>query len=647
MNEPLPRSPRDPRCGVWSRLGAVRCGIVTPGTGSTERRAFLPSGERARARPIGRARTTILFSILGIALTTLPGRAATGRSAPGFALRTADGILHTYPKHDLGSTRRYRVSDAVVRAAVSATGDGTWRLAIDRARREIREVYFPWESRRVPLDDDVSDDLYLSPVRLGTAWKVAAVNRDLFWKTPNSPMYPGGLAAPFTIVADPDDARIVAAIHWPPKSVRPQFGSQGMVLQFRNPVPAGASDRFDVLIADVHGPIAWQRAVDRYRSWLDRHVPTPVYPDWMWKGEGFLNVQLQNQKTFSVAELRKRWQSTRDLYPWIVFWGQMSPYAGNCCALESGIHPRYDPGLVEFVRDEIVGQGYHAAFYSAPMYGTATMPPRSLDTPEGVRFLTDWIARHRERFANAFYVDTLGATFHGEAATILELARSGAIPREAIIEGITDVYPWASLVSGSLTGNHPACGAPHKQPEDWDSAPFPRLVRYLLGDRLIFLGGSNNDWLFWGDRKGWLQEIRFNTLCDYREYCAAHGPCEHWTEREVFLLGAKFDMLWPEGNPVVDRIVELRRDAGWWDRRPTYLDTKGLDLTGIPKDARVEVRRHRDKDGFDLLTVSNETGTSGLRFRIDGKAIPIPIPVEPLSLIDLREGPAGRPAPKK
>src|SRR5262249_56592137 len=99
-----------------------------------------------------------------------------------------------------------------------------------------------------------------------------------------------------------------------------------------------------------------------------------------------------------------------------------------------------------------------------------------------------------------------------------------------VIEYPVDVYPGAFLVSGSL-GAGAWAGGPGRTPERLGAAltrtTVPAFGRYLLDDRVLFAGDSNGDGRCWGP------------------------GADYWTERQAFLLGAKFDVIRPteDGTP--------------------------------------------------------------------------------------------------
>jgi hypothetical protein len=553
-------------------------------------------------------------------------------AAPELAVVTAsDNTLHIYAAYAQVKGNQSVVEDAVLRATVTNLGNNIWRLDIT-AKRDLKTVSFPWQSHRISLDDDISDDYYYYPYLLGMTEKATAHNADWTWW---GLAYPGETFAPLTVMADKHKARIVAAVNWPPKRVSPRYAAERMILQYDTGLATATSASYQALIAEVtgdadSGTVPWQLALDRYRAWLDSKLPRVAYPDWMWRGEGFLNIQLQNLASFDAASLDRLWQPIKTVYPWVLFWGQMGPYAGaggGCCLLKYQMDPRYQPGLPKWVAARISADGAHAGYYSAPHDGSgASDPRRFLDTEAGVTWLKSWLEVNRSYGANSYYIDTLARGYHGNPAAIMELFSSGTISRHSLLEGVVDIYPAAGLVSGALVGTHDLCGAPQKKPENTQRTTFPRFGRYLLGDRLIYEGGSNTDWRFWGSNRSWLQNTDggLNGQCGFAAYCSANGPCEHGTEYLAFLLGAKLDVIEPQDNPVLDAIVKEHQRVSWWSRGPVYLDTKELNLTAVPIRSAVQVARFRDSAGKDLIAFLNPRLETGVTVSFRGKAIPVP-----------------------
>src|SRR5439155_17344347 len=173
---------------------------------------------------------------------------------------------------------------------------------------------------------------------------------------------------PLVVLASSSEARMVAAINWPPKEVEPLYGAERLALLYDEEVPINASVSYECMIVDVegdsaHGDVPWQLALDRYRAWLDSHVSAPSYPDWMWEGQGFLDVQLELQSPYDISSIRKLYQNHKDLYPWVLFWGQMTPPGSKlCCALNQEMHAAYVEILLDLVR-EIVAGGGHDDYY--------------------------------------------------------------------------------------------------------------------------------------------------------------------------------------------------------------------------------------------------------------------------------------------
>jgi hypothetical protein len=512
------------------------------------------------------------------------------------------------------------VDNSLMTARITDLGNDQWKLEIT-AKQDIRHVWFPWQPDRTPLDNDITDDIFYYPYLTGKAEKASTRNQDWTW---SGLAYPGLCYAPLVVMADGDNARIVAATNWPPRKVTPFYAAQRLALQYQDVnMKAGATVVFQALIAEVQGndsegSAPWQLALDKYRTWLDSRMTPVRYPMWMQQAEGWFNVGLMNMTRFDLESVRSRWNRWKEVLPWIQFWGQMSNYAGpsnlavppllpdektGCCHRQQEMHSRYLPALVEFVRTEVTAAGYHAGFYSAPFYEGENEAARYLDTPEGRTWLQNWLFRNRVEYgANAYYIDVLGAVYWGNPETVMELFTNGFIPENSVIEYPVDIYPSACLISGSLTGGS-LNGGPGITPETANSTTFPRFGRYLLGDRIMFLGQSNGDHKYWGP------------------------SANYWTERQAFLLGAKLDASNPDDNYNAETpnpyILAIKREhdrTGWWSRQPRYLDTRGL--SAIPPG--VEVRRFLDKDGKNLFAVDNPNEQEGLSFSFQGRSIPIP-----------------------
>ncbi len=576
-----------------------------------------------------------------VTVTATPG-------VPEFAIKTLSGdwIYSNYTPID---PTHFRVDDGHVTAEVVKLPNNRWRLNILNAKEAILQVHFPWQSQRkclghatCPSNYDPSSDIFYYPYIFGIVEKTSS--EDSGWSRFSSP-YPAQAFAPLTVMGNAQSAYIVAATNWPPKAVMPRYGEQKIVMTYDQPVAQGHSSSYEALIAEVQADTVqnitpWQAALDAYRTWLDAQMSPVIYPTWMLKGEGTFTLNLQNYAQPFAAnqtpDLTQIWSRIQEDYPWMQLWGQMSPYLGNCCNLNQSIDPHLQPALGSVIQNA-VQQGRHVGYYSAPYFGT---PMRMLDTTTGASWLRQWIMANQNNGANAFYVDTLGRGYWGEPAQVLPLFTDGTIPADTLIEGAADIYPRPGLISGALVGTNELCGAPGKTPENSVLTTFPQFGRYLLRDRLLYLGFSNFDWRFWSTDHSWDScpnssfcpnqfDQQLNLTCQYASHCAANGTCDNWTERQAFLLGAKLEagesldpVLHP--NPVLESILQERKRVNWWQRNPVYWDTVGLDLSAIPASSQVEVRRFSEASGANLFTISNPKRASGLTFLYGGKSFSVP-----------------------
>jgi len=528
---------------------------------------------------------------------------------PQFYIVAKDGTSKVYtPTIDTLS-----FEDEFVKAQVIYLGNDQWKLQVT-AKKEISQVYFPWQQNRQPLGENISEELYYLPFISGITEKVEHKNTDFVWGW--SVDYPGSLFAPLVVTATDDKARVVAALNWPPKKVRPLYAAQRMTLLYEEEIKVGESSDFGALISEVQadltkGEVPWQMALDHYREWLDPKMGEVEYPDWMWETHGIMNIQLENVYNFDAEKFKRLWDAYKEDFQWMQFWGQMGGYAGECCGLDYEMYSRYMPTITSLV-NKIKLEGGYTGFYSTPFYDKGD--PRSLlDTPEGVAWLEGWLTANEAYGANAHYIDTLGRTVYGDPAFIMELFKT-MVRDNTLIEGAVDIYRSASLMSGALRGGFWQ-GDPGDTPENSDFTTFARFGRYLLNDRIMFMGASNDDTMFWG------------------------AKADYWSERQVFLLGMKFDAIMiTEGlnsvdnrNPVMDGMIDERDRVNWWDRRPEYLDVKGL--TGLPEG--IEVRRFVDKDGKTLIVVENWNQIADKSFYVDGAKIFIS--TEKFSIIDMEK----------
>jgi hypothetical protein len=565
---------------------------------------------------------TIVTVIVGIwAFAGRPNRVEIPAGiVPEFSVTTANGPVYYEPVGP--SSDGYVVDDRHLHGSVTRQGDTRWTLTLT-AKQSIRSVNFPWQSARRPLDSDASDDVFYYPLVLGIAEPARDRNVDGDWW---GRLYPGEVFAPLVVMADLDRASIVAAANWPPKRAKPLFAAQRMTIEYPDAIAAGTTVTFGAIIATVSGADPWRQALDQYRSWLTEVAPRVTYPAWMWDGEGLLNVQLENLNRYSPEALPR----PSATFPWVQFWGQMTTYGGGCCDLLPTMSARYADTLPPWTR-RITAQGYHVGYYSAPNYNE--LPAYGLDTAAGVSWLTAWLQSNRKAGANAAYLDVIGRTAVGDPAVVRKLFAEGVLPSEALIEGVVDVYPVAGLVSGALVGDQTLCGAPYKPLQR--RTTFPRFGRYLLQDRLIYAGGSNTDWRFWGENN-WKNtaEGGLSRACDYERYCQTLGDlCSHGTERLAFLLGAKLDLLDGTQNAISDAVVKERQRVHWWHRRPIYRDTIGVDLSQLDPSSHIDVTRFDDSNGHPLLAVSNPKGLTGQHVTVEGRSVALPS--GPIGIVDV------------
>lgn len=558
---------------------------------------------------------------------------------PAFAVRSPNGEFRAYkwPDPEQGAAT---VSDEWLEATVQRVDEDTFELTVRTTDVALSEVWFPWPAEQKTLPTQSGKPVLYYPALFGVAISPARL-REWDWK---GDPYPGGSCAPLAVLADQRSAYLVAATNWPPQRVRPMYSLNRLAMRYETPLAANSQRSYRVTIGiftgdAARGVVPWQLAVDRYRAWLDARMRDaglyPIaYSPWLQRIPGWLNIQLNNFATFDVAFLeqyRSRWAP---LLPWIQFWGQMSNYAGpperawpplasgertGCCLGKREIHPRYLPELLDFVR-ETRAMGIHVGFYARPRdpYQQQRFDStRRIDGETDLEFLEKWAQFDKQSFgADALYLDTLGNLDYGSPLFVARVLRD-KFSSDTVIEGVTDIYPCAFLISGFLNGGSWGGGPQRTLDGLGTSYPwmtFPRFGRYLLNDRIVLLGESNRDWDYWG-----------------REH-------DHWAERQAFLLGAKLDAMHPmedqarrlgQTNQAVAMILEEWERVRWWARRPVYLDNAGIH--DLP--AGVDVRVFRGKDGETLFAVDNWQLQTGRTFGY--RDLRIPVPEKPLAVMIL------------
>lgn len=573
-----------------------------------------------------------VFAAMAMAGASAQDRIPADGMALGFAYRIRTGELTSYPEREVGDQPNYKIEDQHVRAEIRRIEGSVWELDLTIKSALVVEVWFPWEEHERFCGPSAGDDIILYPYRLGVAEKADAVQSGQWWGR----LYPGGAHAPLVVMTDDYYARIVAAWNWPPYAVEPVYTRGRLALRYSD-VPGQAERRtYRALSASVQGnallgDYPWHHALDLYKSWLleqmRRESLYPIdYPKPLRAAHGWQSVWLHWIARFDVDGLRSVYQRNARIFPWIQFWGQMSNYqqspgdgltaqpvppleAGEqtgCCLTRMEMHRRYLPELPAFAREVASGGGI-VGYYQRPRE-----PYARLDAGDGkyAAFLTEWIARTGEDGANAYYLDVVGAHYFGDPLKIARMIQS-TFPPMTVIEFPVDLYPTAFLVSGSLWGNVGWETDPGITPRDFGPrrtrATFPRLGRYLLDDRIMFLGVSNGDFMWWGDVRG-------------------H---QHWTERQAFLLGAKLDAPtlfkgvpgWYDPiNPAVEEIVGEWERTNWWKRNPAYRDRSGISRCS----PAIDVRRFVDQDGLTLFVVENWGRRPRQTFDYGGRTIQVP-----------------------
>lgn len=560
----------------------------------------------------------------------LRGAADEGPVPPAFGATLADGKWRAYTWSQRAPDGAWHLTDELVAATVSQVGSGEWELALT-AKQALRDVWFPWPQDRCPLNTGRDDAVIYYPTFMGVVYKASAL-KEWDWRGNE---YPGGSFAPLVILADGEKAKLVAATTWPPQRVKPMYSLDRLALAWLDVPAVGATQRYRATIREFSGDAAkgqypWHAAVDAYRTWLHAQMhaaglyPIPYSPA-VERANGWLNWQLNGYPTFDADVLERYAQRWSADFPWIQFWGQMSNFAGEpaaavpplrpgeetgCCLAIPEMHARYKPELPPLIK-KMRAKGTRVGLYARPRdpYQKQRLDDdRVVDGQTNLQFLLKWVQKNREEYgADAIYIDTLGNYCFADPLFMATLLRD-QLGADTVIEGVVDVYPCAFLLSGFIGGGAWG-GGPQRTLENlgrgYDRMTYPAFGRYLLNDRVIFVGESNRDWNLWGH---------------------AH---EYWVERQAFLLGAKLDAMHPYENDgdrfgpmnvAVARILAEWQHVGWWARRPLYCDRAGI--SDVPPG--IDVRRFRGKDGEDLFVIDNWRQQSGRRFRYAERWVEIP-----------------------
>jgi hypothetical protein len=506
-------------------------------------------------------------------------------------------------------------------------GDDCWELALT-PRVAAEELWFPCELSETILDGNASDDVFFVTQYTGAAWKSDVLTTS-FW----GPVYPGSAFSPLVVHSDKTTARMAAATNWPPRRVKTAFARGRLALIYgTDALPEPGQTYVYRLIytqaggAEDLGLYAWQRVADKYKCWLSdaaaaNGLPLTPYPQWLREADGLMNVHLEgfSDAAFARDDLINIWRTWKHLLPMMLMWGVTSahnPDHGCCTPPPPYVHPRYLPRLLDLAAE--ITQDGHLAYYSRVFNG------RTIDglTPESLAnlaSLADWISQNLAYGANTAYIDVLGTDYFGDALSIARLFLD-FFPEGTFIEYPVDVYPAAFWICNNIyAGGYYASGPRYTDRLDTLTDPpyrvtYPRFGRYILDDRAMFLGTGNNEMIYWGQENN------------------------HWLERQIFLLGLKFDVHhsmieeppWSgQLNYALGLAIAERRRVNWWQRNPRYCDRAGLQQ--IPPG--IDIRRFVDDAGVNLFVIDNWSGYEGQSFLFRGQRVEIPS--TPLSIVVL------------
>ncbi|MBI5864300.1 MAG: BACON domain-containing protein [Planctomycetes bacterium] len=532
------------------------------------------------------------------------------------SLAPSGAVPPIFIRYDDGQGRIYRdqmsYSDDRMSATIRLVGEQQWELSLNNQGHAITEVWFPWDWNQVKLNDNLVDDVLFTTLFAGVA-RLPHEAVEWGW---NGFVYPGGAFAPLNVLADPYRARIMAATNWPPRRVSAMWSLHRMALRYADPLGAYQTQTYRALSAMVEGDAAngldpWMLAADKYAAWLKPSMQAagkyPNYAPWFRHCKGWLHVGLMNMVAFDPNWLRTFYSLYRDHFPIVQCWGEMSNYAGadyppvpplepgeqvGCCIASRELHPRYDPGLVEFA-DWLHGQGGKLSLYTRPRTDPATDMEYMLDDTTiingetNLQWYREWMRRNlQDRRSDLLYLDVLGRRNLGTPEALW--AAMEGVPPESVTEGVVDIYAATYLIAGFI-GGQSAGGLPDRPLErlgqGFSTTSVPRFARYLLPDREFLLGQTNLDENLWGP------------------------AANHLVERQAFLMGTKLDVMTPWADHLHPEVMEAMLASiiaewdrvGWWLREPQYRDRFGI--TNLP--AGVDARYFVDRDGLPLLVIEN------------------------------------------
>lgn len=557
-------------------------------------------------------------------------------------------------------------------------------LTLSPLQKNISKVWFPWEYQ-THLDEDENDDFILYPHWMGIAIKIQNVSETAWSGDKTRPTYPGDIFSPILIRTDEDNALTVASASWPPVSASPLYKKNDFAIEYDKKIPVNSSENFSTFIfqttSQEPGVQPWQKAADEYKKWLREQLYSeniwPVkYPESVQNANGWIHYNLnlnprdptadphREDMAFNETLLQEKYDRWKSVFPWIQFWGQMSPWSNyynqsatpnsGCCLRNRTINERYLPFLTSFM-SQVKTEGGQVSLYQRPYRPTEGSPYYLLNetftfvTPDlgtsetPLQWFQNWIRRNTEFGSNAYYLDVLGAVYLGEPELMMNLFDDTksvyTVPPESVIEFPVDIYPTSFLTGTSFSGlvdpQKGPLGGPGIKKENFNQTVFPQLARYILDDRIFFIGESNYDHYLWGTVKEYVGLNRGFVYPVYQQFCNQNpDQCWYWMERQAFLMGGKFDAWHIEENQsapnVLDKIINLTvaewEKTNWNERQPRYYDTKGISEIS---NETITIKRFVDKEDKHLFVIDNPLKKSPVQFLFYGDPVIIDIPINP------------------
>lgn len=491
------------------------------------------------------------------------------------------------------------------RAEIRRTNTLEYELSLT-ASQPLNQVWFPW----FPTEYACNRILY--PHLLG----LEIDNHRLapgVWSISDIAAYPGPMVFPGAVMEHTNVGLGVFAVNWPPLGVRVLYARGTVALRYDIPVAAGETRNYRAMIVESsrdESAEPWHRALDPYKSWLTANMvadgmhPIP-YPQWLLDAHGWSNVQLEDYDD-PMGEVRRRWEEWGHVFPAIQTWGSMSNRyttpgeETGCCLIDTSLHPRN--AELPSIAEEIIAGGGQFGYYARPQ-NTGPVAGPDVNAVANREFLLNWIDINRNQLGgNMNYLDWFIVRPLGPVLEVAHQFRDGLWGRDTVCERAVDVYPTAFFMSGALWGG-PRFRTYAEQtldqiPQGQTGIAFPRFARYVIDDRVVFMGESNGDHAMWG---------------------VTHGQ-DYWGERQAFLLGCKLDwMQRPDGStpndPAVPMIIDAWTRNNFWARSPVYLDTLGV--RNVPTSA--DVRRFRGSAGETIIAVVTDLPNRSLSFDVDGQ----------------------------